>query len=103
MYYELWSDIMFIKNITRLQKGETKATKRTKLDNMKISGHFIIDASPTSIYTKFKRHFNGSAPNFNCTPDDIVKLSKLNSEAKLTGLYNRSLFINLQRPAEINL
>ena len=26
MYCELWSDIMFIKNITRLQKGKTRAT-----------------------------------------------------------------------------
>ena len=53
MYHEPRSDITFIRNIARLQKGETRATKKTMLDNMKISGHFIIDASPTSIYNKF--------------------------------------------------
>ena len=59
------------------------------IDKTKIKGKFIIDASPTNIYNKFNRKFGNTISEFNFTPNDIIKASKLmqkqTQEDSLTG------------------
>ena len=101
LYYELWSDIMTIKKYTEWKIGESRVKVRNMLDQKRIKGHFIIDASPTNIYNKFKRHFSNSVPNFIYTPKEIIDLSLLNSKTKSWYHYKRSLF-NCSRVAHVN-
>ena len=66
-------------------------------DLKKIKGIFIIDASPTNIYNKFKRQFSNAVPDFKCTPREILKLSLINRHTTADKSYSRALL------AEINI
>ena len=62
------------------------------IDKTILEGKFIVSFSPTNIYNRFKRRFGNTITDFNLTPNDIVKLSKFNSQNELTDQYNRSIF-----------
>ena len=104
LYYELWSDINFLQKMKEKVNPSNRCTVRTMLDLKKIKGNFIIDASPTNIYNKFKRHFSDIVPSFNCTPKDILKLSLINAHNNTGKRYNRALLgeINIAKFIAIN-
>ena len=93
--YELWSDINIIKKYKEFEIGEIRNTVRIMIDKTKIKGKFIIDASPTNIYNKFNRKFGNTISEFNFTPNNIIKASKLNAKANSRGFFNWT-FVNNQ-------
>ena len=99
--FELWSDINLIKKYRKKEMGEIRSTIRIMINHTKIRGSFIIGISPTNIYNRFHRKFSNTIPTFDLTPNDIVQLSRLNSKALVNGLYNRSLFININHQNDI--
>ena len=92
LYYDLWSDIQTLKGYQEFENGECRKTKRVMIDKTILEGKFIVSFSPTNIYNRFKRRFGNTITDFNLTPNDIVKLSKFNSQNELTDQYNRSIF-----------
>ena len=95
LYYELWSDINTIKQYQEKENNQVRQTLRVMIDKTTIRGKFLISISPTNIYNRFHRKFGNSLKDFDLTPNDIIKLSKYNSQNWFKGVYNRSLFLNL--------
>ena len=95
LYYELWSDINTIKQYQEKENNQVRQILRVKIDKTTIRGKFLISISPTNIYNRFHRKFGNSLKDFDLTPNDIIKLSKYNSQNWFQGVYNRSLFLNL--------
>ena len=95
LYYELWSDINTIKRYQEKENNQVRQTLRVMIDKTTIRGKFLINISPTNIYNRFHRKFGNSLKDFDLTPNDIIKLSKHNSQNWFQGVYNRSLFLNL--------
>ena len=96
--FELGSDINLIKKYREKEMGEIRSTIKIMIDHIKIRGSFIIDISHSNIYNRFHRKFSNTIPTSDLTPNDIVQFSRLNS---VNGLYNRSLFININHLNDI--
>ena len=50
------------------------------IDKTTIRGKFLISIYPTNIYNRFHRKIGNSLKDFDLTPNDIIKLSKYNSQ-----------------------
>ena len=94
LYYELWSDIYVIKRYREANNCIRRKIIRTMIDKTKIKIEFIINISPTNIYNRFHRKFGNSIKDFDLTQNDIIQLSKFDSQKITKDLYNRSLFIH---------
>ena len=66
--------------------------EKVMIDKTILKRNFIVSFSPTNIYNRFKRRFGSTIIDFNLTPNDIVKLSKFNSQNESKDQYNRSIF-----------
>ena len=79
LYYDLWSDIKFLKDMIIKEDKQYPSTVRTMIDLKKIKGNFIITSSPSSIYNRFKRSFSKIIPYLSINPKDIVNLYRTKS------------------------
>ena len=81
LYYDLWSDIKFLKDMRIKEDKQYPSTVRTMIDLKEIKGNFIITSSPSTIYNRFKRSFSKIIPDLSITPKDIVNLSRTKSSS----------------------
>ena len=80
LYYELWSDINTIKQYQEKENNQVRQTLRVMINKTAIRGKFLISISPTNIYNRFHRKLGNSLKDFDLTSNDIIKLSKYNSQ-----------------------
>ena len=90
---------LYYQAISRKENNQVRQTLRVMIDKTTIRGKFLISIFPTNIYNRFHRKYGNSLKDFDLTLNDIIKISKYNSQNWFHGVYNRSLFLNLSNLA----
>ena len=93
LYCNLWSDINIIKKYKESKMVEYHKMIRVIINRTKIKVNFIINISPTNVNNWFNRRFGNIIDNFDLSPNDVIQLSKMNTQKECKGKYNRSMFL----------
>ena len=71
---ELYSDLIYLKQLKALKNIQKNYDKRYSLDGTTFIGGFIFSSKPTGIFNRFKRRFGGALKIHKITPKDLVIL-----------------------------